>query len=152
MTRFRFALPTRDRLCVNYFLVNILFVFNVVYEKAYWSVWFWLLDLGSRHGAMFCHLPLTWVTWAVFNRLGNAEFKPVDGVRGEGLQRLVTFRLLSVQMHLEERSRMESWTIVCYQGVIWRRLEPLERNYGRFPSVDLLVRFAGVSNLVNLYV
>ena len=26
-------------------------------------------------------------------------------------------------------------------------LEPLERNYGRFPSVDLSVRFAGVSNL-----
>ena len=35
MARFRFALPTRVRLCVNYFLVKILFTFNVVYEKAY---------------------------------------------------------------------------------------------------------------------
>ena len=35
MARFGFALPTRVRLCVNYFLVKILFTFNVVYEKAY---------------------------------------------------------------------------------------------------------------------
>ena len=30
-----------------------------------------------------------------------------------------------VQMRLEERSQMESRTIVCYLGGIWRRLEPL---------------------------
>ena len=35
-------------------------------------------------------------------------------------------------MRLEERSRMESRTIVCYLGGIWRRLEPLGRIYGRF--------------------
>ena len=48
-------------------------------KRAYWpaySVWFWLLDLRSRHGAFFCHPPLAWVTWAIFIRLGNAEFKP----------------------------------------------------------------------------
>ena len=50
-------------------------------------------------------------------------------------------------MRLEERSRMESKIIVCYLGGICRRLEPLERIYGRFPSVDLSGRFAGVLNL-----
>ena len=54
---------------------------------------------------------------------------------------------LSVQRRLEARSRMESRTIVCYLGGIWRRLEPLERIYGRFPSVDPSGRFAGVLNL-----
>ena len=43
--------------------------------------------------------------------------------------------------------RMENRTIVCYLGRIWRRLEPLERIYGRFPSVDRSGSFAGVSNL-----
>ena len=32
-------------------------------------------------------------------------------------------------------------------GGIWRRLEQLERIYGRFPSVDQSSRFAGVPNL-----
>ena len=42
---------------------------------------------------------------------------------------------------------------VTYIGGIWRRLEPLERIYGRFPSVDPSGRFAGVPNLqVNLYI
>ena len=42
---------------------------------------------------------------------------------------------------------MERRTIVCYLGGIWRRLEKLERIYGRFPSVDQSSRFAGVPNL-----
>ena len=42
---------------------------------------------------------------------------------------------------------MERRTIVCYLGGISRRLEPLERIYVRFPSVDLSGRFAGVPNL-----
>ena len=37
--------------------------------------------------------------------------------------------------------------MVCYLGGIWRRLEPLERIHGRFPSVDPSGRFAGVLNL-----
>ena len=36
---------------------------------------------------------------------------------------------------------------MCYLGGIWRRLEQLERIYGRFPSVDQSGRFAGVPNL-----
>ena len=36
---------------------------------------------------------------------------------------------------------------MCYLGGIWRRLEWLERIYGRFPSVDQPGRFAGVPNL-----
>ena len=50
-------------------------------------------------------------------------------------------------MRLEERSRKESRTIVCYLGGIWKRLEPLERIYGRFLLVNLSGRFAGVPNL-----
>ena len=53
----------------------------------------------------------------------------------------------SVQRRLEARSRIESRTMVCYLGGIWRRLEPLERIHGRFPSVDPSGRFAGVLNL-----
>ena len=59
-----------------------------------------------------------------------------DGFRQEMLHRLATFDSLSVQRRLKAKSRMESRTIVCYLGGIWRRLEPLERIYGRFPSVD----------------
>ena len=40
----------------------------------------------------------------------------------------------------------------CYLGGIWRRLEPLERIYGRFPSVDPSGRFAGVFNLGKPYI
>ena len=36
---------------------------------------------------------------------------------------------------------------MCYLGGIWRRLEQLERIYGRFRSVDQSSRFAGVPNL-----
>ena len=36
---------------------------------------------------------------------------------------------------------------MCYLGGIWRRLEQLERVYGRFPSVDQSSRFVGVPNL-----
>ena len=36
---------------------------------------------------------------------------------------------------------------MCYLGGTWRRLEPLERIYGRFPSVDHSGRFAGAPNL-----
>ena len=53
---------------------------------------------------------------------------------GSGLQRLATFNSLSVQMRLEERSRMESKIIVCYLGGIWGQL-------------DLSGRFAGVPSL-----
>ena len=67
--------------------------------------------------------PIVWVT-----RSAN-KASAVDGFRREGLQKLV-------QMRLEERSRMESRSIKCYLGGIWRRLEPLERIYGRFPSAD----------------
>ena len=66
----------------------------------------------------------------------------VDGFRQERLQRLATFDSLLVQRRLEERSRMESKTIVCYLEGIWRRLKPLERIYGRFRSVDQSGRFA----------
>ena len=38
---------------------------------------------------------------------------------------------------------------MCYLGGIWRRLELLERIYGRFPSVGQSGRFAGVPNLAN---
>ena len=37
--------------------------------------------------------------------------------------------------------------VACYLDGIWRRLEPLERIYGRFPSVDPSGRFAGFPNL-----
>ena len=70
----------------------------------------------------------------------------VDGSRRERLQRLTTFDSLSVQVlqkHLEARSRMESRTIACFLDGIWRRLEPLERIYGRFPSMDPSGRFPG---------
>ena len=39
---------------------------------------------------------------------------------------------------------MECRTIACYLRGIWRRLEPLERIYGHFSSVDPSGRFAGV--------
>ena len=71
---------------------------------------------------------------------------------GKRLQRLATFETLSVKMRLEARSRKESTTIVCFLGGIWRRLEPLERIYGRFPSVDPSGRFAGVPNLGKPYI
>ena len=77
----------------------------------------------------------------------------VDGLRRDWvLQRLATFDSLSVQMRLEERSRMESRTIVCYLGGIWRGLEPLERIYGSFPLGDLSGRFGGVSLLGKPYI
>ena len=53
--------------------------------------------------------------------------------RWERLERLATFDSLWVQRLLKARSRMESRTVVCYLDAIWRRLEPLERIYGRFP-------------------
>ena len=71
----------------------------------------------------------------------------VDGFRRERLYKFATFDSLSVQRRLEARKRMERRSIVCYQGEIWRRLQSLERNYGRFPSVDPSGSFAGVPNL-----
>ena len=73
----------------------------------------------------------------------------VDGFRRERLQRLATFDSLSVQRRLEAKSLYgkQNYTIVCYLGEIWRRLEPMERIYGRFPSVDPSGRFAGAPNL-----
>ena len=73
----------------------------------------------------------------------------VDGFIRERLKRFATFDSLSVQRCLEARKRMERRTIVCYLGGIWRRLEQLERIYGRFPSVNQSGRFAGVPNLGN---
>ena len=55
-------------------------------------------------------------------------------------------------MPVAARSRMESRTIVCYLGGAERRLEPLERIYGRIPSVDPSGRFAGVPNLGKPYI
>ena len=54
------ALPSRVSLCVNYFPVKIFSASKVGYEKAYWPIFrvISLLDLRSRHGAMFCHPPL----------------------------------------------------------------------------------------------
>ena len=48
---------------------------------------------------------------------------------------------------------MESRTIVCYLGGIWRQLEPLERIYSPFPLVDPSGRFDSLESpaLVNLY-
>ena len=74
----------------------------------------------------------------------------VNGFRREKLQRLATFDSLSVQMLLAARSRMESRTIMCYLGGVWRRLDQLERIYGRIPSVDPSGRFAEVPNLGKL--
>ena len=76
----------------------------------------------------------------------------VDGFSRECLKRLATFDSLPVQMRLEERSRMESRTIVCCLGEIWRRLELLEWIYGCFLSVDPSGRFAGVPNLGKPYI
>ena len=79
----------------------------------------------------------------------------VDDFRQERLQRLATFDSLSVKMRLEARSRMQSRTTVCYLGGILRRLEPLEpleRIYGRFLSVDPSGRFAGVPTLGKPYI
>ena len=45
-----------------------------------------------------------------------------DGFRQEMLHRLATFDSLSVERRLEAKSRVESRTIVCYLGGIWRRL------------------------------
>ena len=70
----------------------------------------------------------------------------VDGFRRERLQRFTTFDSLSVQRRVEVRSRMERRTIVSFLGEIWRRLEPLERIYGLFPSVNPSGSFAGVPN------
>ena len=75
----------------------------------------------------------------------------VDGFRWKGLQTLATFDSLSVQMRLEERSRIERRTLECYFGGIWRQLEPLERIYSCFPSVDPLGRFAGIPSLGKPY-
>ena len=75
----------------------------------------------------------------------------VDGFRREGLQRLVTFDLLSVQMRLEERLRMESRTIWCVYG-IWRWLETMEQFTAVFLRWIRIVRFAGVPNLGKAYI
>ena len=45
----------------------------------------------------------------------------------------------------------EELSCVIYLGRIWRQLEPLERIYSCFPSVDPLGRFAGVPNLGKPY-
>ena len=65
---------------------------------------------------------------------------------------LASYDFLSVQMRLAARSRMESRTIVCYLGGVWRRSEALGWIYGRFPPVDPSGLFAGVPNLGKPYI
>ena len=71
----------------------------------------------------------------------------VDRYKWERLQRFATFDLLLVQKRLVARMKITNGTENYYLGGIWRRLEQLERIYGRFPSVDQSSRFAGVPNL-----
>ena len=88
---------------------------------------------------------LSTVTW-------SSNQGSVHGFRREKLQRLATFDSLSAQMRLAARSRKESRTNVCYLSGVWSRLEPLERIYGRFPSVDPSGRYAEVPNLGKPYI
>ena len=101
------------------------------------------VDINIIEKGPCCYLST--VTW-------SSNQGSVNGFRREKLQRLATFDSLSVQMRLAARSRMESRTIVCYLGGVWRRLEPLERMYGRIPSVDPSGRFTGVPNLGKPYI
>ena len=71
----------------------------------------------------------------------------VDRYKRERLQRFATFDSLLVQKRLVARMKITNGTKNYYLGGIWRRLEQLERIYGRFPSVDQSSRFAGVPNL-----
>ena len=71
----------------------------------------------------------------------------VDRYKRERLQRFATFDSLLVQKRLVARMKITNGTGNYYLGGIWRRLEQLERIYGRFPSVDQSSRFAGVPNL-----
>ena len=71
----------------------------------------------------------------------------VDRYKRERLQRFATFDSLLVQKRLVARMKITNGTENYYLGGIWRRLEQLERIYGRFPSVDQSSRFAGVPNL-----
>ena len=104
------------------------------------------VDINTLEQGPCCYLST--VTW-------SSHQGSVNGFRREKLQRLATFHQfhsLSVQMPVAARSRMESRTIVCYLGGAERRLEPLERIYGRIPSVDPSGRFAGVPNLGKPYI
>ena len=71
----------------------------------------------------------------------------VDRYKRERLQRFATFDSLLVQKRLVAGMKITNGTENYYLGGIWRRLEQLERIYGRFPSVDQSSRFAGVPNL-----
>ena len=75
---------------------------------------------------------------------GSKRLSPIPSVSNLSL---ATSDSLSVQRGLEAREQMERRTIVCYLGGIWKRLEPLERIYDRFPSVDPSGSFAGIPNL-----
>ena len=70
----------------------------------------------------------------------------VDRYKRKRLQRFATFNSLLVQKRLVARMKITNGTQNYYLGGIWRRLEQLERIYGRFPFVDQSGRFAGVLN------
>ena len=114
--------------------------------SATFPVWSHRQNLGLNSA---CALPLkdsdtAWDSNYSHSGWETVSFSRCDFKR-ERLQRLATFDSLSVKMRLDAR------TTVCYLSGIWRQLEPLERIYGRFPSVDPSGRFAGVPNLGKPY-
>ena len=115
--------------------------------SATFPVWSRRQNLGLNSA---CALPLkdsdtAWDSNYSHSGWETVSFSRCDFKR-ERLQRLATFDSLSVKMRLDAR------TTVCYLSGIWRQLEPLERIYGRFPSVDPSRRFAGVPNLGKPYI
>ena len=114
--------------------------------SATFPVWSHRQNLGLNSA---CALPLKDSNTAWDSNYSHSGWERVSfsrcDFRWERLQRLGTFDSLSVKMRLEAR------TSVCYLGRIWRRLEPLERIYVRFPSVDPSSRFPGVPNLGKPY-
>ena len=99
--------------------------------SATFPVWSRRQNLGLNSA---CALPLkdsdtAWDSNYSHSGWETVSFSRCDFKR-ERLQRLATFDSLSVKMRLDAR------TTVCYLSGIWRQLEPLERIYGRFPSVD----------------
>ena len=67
-----------------------------------------------------------------------------DGKGCRNLRPLIRSRCKGV---LKEDNEWKGELLCVTVGGIWRRLEQLERIYGRFPSVDQSSRFAGVPNL-----
>ena len=90
------ALPSRVILCVNYFLVKVFSASKVVYDKAYWPTFrvISLLDLRSRHGAMFCDPPR-----ACEVASHEGVFRGVGFFVGRDEKRGVQIKLLSMTSH-----------------------------------------------------